>query len=1820
MVATLKGISDGANTVKYFYFTEKNFECQKGWIDNKGKEVHGLTNLRKENFENLLDGKIIEKEESGKREVNGKELTLKPEKEIIQLGRRTKEGIIHDPGQELILSAPKSFSIMHLVAKDKRLEEVHHNAIKAVARYIEKNMLYTRIQKEGKLELVRADNVACAYFTHLTARPAKGEDEAKVEKAPDPQLHSHLIFCNATKCGDGKWRSIVFDKLYDYQLHLGEIYRMELERGSREVGYKTVLKRDEKSGKWTFEIDGGETYKGLEEDMSEFSTRRKDIEELADRENRHDSQSMAFFAKVTRDEKIEYSRDELQYNWEARVKSLEVLKSLVKEAEMNNELRKDIIITDDMDIDRTNIKTKEGALEEGIDYAVRLLSEKESVWEYESLVSAAIEKLSSQHGVDEIEQAISRRIEKGNFITSYNKELNTLTTKDNLIAEKRCVKLMQKMQGADKALMSQKEINEKIRDKGLNIGQREAVVLTLNSKDRVVGIQGSAGTGKTTTLNVIKELARDKDYELIGLAPTRSASATLKNTVNIESSTIHKFTAQYDGVIAGRGTQAGKVAMREEFANKIVVVDEASLVSSNKMKDLLTLSDKLKFRIVLLGDSKQLGAVEAGKPFYYLQNYGMNTAIMQQIVRQIEGSDLLKSVYSSEAAIDKERSEVKQKIYESLDAIGKENIIDIKEIKTEELERNNKNRIVSSLSNDEKRVVVNSDDIIEHTYSSWKEHFYRGDECYVVAPSNYLREGINEEIRKHYISGEDREHNILKRKDLAVVQMEEISHYKKGDIILFNKEYKDFENKGYYQVKEVLLKEDQLKLECYNVDNKFSGSSVGNVSNKKSGEEFVISTNEFKNKKDGFIEVFEEKTINIADGERIKWTRNSSVHDYIINGESGIVRKIKGNSVIIETSSGEKKLGIEELDLKHIDHDYSHTVYSSQGKTVDYIVGIARAKEKYINLTTQRAYYVAISRARKGAKLVIDDYKGLINSLSEKSGDKTSAIDHIAPKTNVNTIDLSKQGREVYITNSGQKLISSTSNEEQVIEKIGLNDNSNAIKKNKIDSQKQNTADKIDYDKVYNDFVRDRGLVESTANEYFGDVNHKISKNNKLRFGNKGAVVVDIDKATWYDFSSGEGGSLFKLYKERLNKYDLPLQTDVQANDKIANIQKSQPIIKKENQEKVLEAKIKRVEKIFKESLPINISQKNTTKFELENNSENSNIKKVENGIVYLQEKRKIGLNSIKLSGDIRFTNQAYNSELRQNQSAVVSIARNKAGEISAAQMIFLDSKTCDKDKSLAVNKRTIGVLKNSFVELTNNRNSKTVFIAEGIETGLSVANAEPNTRVLCALGISNFKNIDKFLNKYDLDKKIIICADNDGNKSATSQVVDMAAYTLKDKGFKDVSVIKPEVQNYDFNDVLKSRGVKGIKYYTSSVLVKFPHVKYKIINGKKEIIANTKKIESYGNLFDGYKNSEVANNRWNKLVRLEGLSKTEKNILIKPEILGELKGKTILGIKTKERKEAIEKVINNLNKLPEINRLKEEIKLKEKSIKIETENYFKDKFNALKNLDTKGLNIEEIKNKLEKIVTRDLNITDNTTDYITIKKVAEKITEKIINYRNIYSKEAIGYNKREFFIEARYEIAREDKLREYLSKEMKIKNTGDQIIFERELKRLSNIDTRLAKRYNEIYLTPVDKKELLLECHKGSKEINELTSDYIKRGYKETAAHFIATETIQYREKYGRSMTQNQVDYLGKISSYVEKNYNDLIKYGFDKNEAFISYNEAEKLFYKYDRTQIEININKPAIKSIQSESKRDLEIINEQNIGISSKGVELEDEGIGI
>ena len=75
--------------------------------------------------------------------------------------------------------------------------------------------------------------------------------------------------------------------------------------------------------------------------------------------------------------------------------------------------------------------------------------------------------------------------------------------------------------------------------------------------------------------------------------------------------------------------------MREAFRKTVLVVDEGSLASTAQARDLLKIANVLRLpRVVLVGDAKQLDAVDAGKPFAQLQSAGMKTAVMDEIMRQ----------------------------------------------------------------------------------------------------------------------------------------------------------------------------------------------------------------------------------------------------------------------------------------------------------------------------------------------------------------------------------------------------------------------------------------------------------------------------------------------------------------------------------------------------------------------------------------------------------------------------------------------------------------------------------------------------------------------------------------------------------------------------------------------------------------------------------------------------------------------------------------------------------------------------------------------------------------------------------------------------------------------------------------------------------------------------------------------------------------------------------------------------------------------------------------------------------------------------------
>ncbi|MGH9853110.1 MAG: AAA family ATPase, partial [Blastocatellia bacterium] len=153
----------------------------------------------------------------------------------------------------------------------------------------------------------------------------------------------------------------------------------------------------------------------------------------------------------------------------------------------------------------------------------------------------------------------------------------------------------------------------------LNESQREAVEKLLSNRDRIMGLQGRAGTGKTTVLSTLKAAAEEAGYTVRGFAPSTRAAKELSKS-GIETITLQKFTFSKRKEMVGDG-------------RTLYVLDESSLASSRLISKFFKRIGP-NGRVWMVGDDRQHQAVEAGSPFEQLQKNGMETVKLTQIVRQ----------------------------------------------------------------------------------------------------------------------------------------------------------------------------------------------------------------------------------------------------------------------------------------------------------------------------------------------------------------------------------------------------------------------------------------------------------------------------------------------------------------------------------------------------------------------------------------------------------------------------------------------------------------------------------------------------------------------------------------------------------------------------------------------------------------------------------------------------------------------------------------------------------------------------------------------------------------------------------------------------------------------------------------------------------------------------------------------------------------------------------------------------------------------------------------------------------------------------------
>ncbi|NVN03942.1 Ti-type conjugative transfer relaxase TraA [Asaia spathodeae] len=137
--------------------------------------------------------------------------------------------------------------------------------------------------------------------------------------------------------------------------------------------------------------------------------------------------------------------------------------------------------------------------------------------------------------------------------------------------------------------------------------EQNDAVAHITGRERLALVSGLAGAGKTTMLYYARTAWGIGGYEARGLTLAASAAAQLEEGSEIPSQTIASFL---------RGIEKGQ---EQIGARTVLVVDEAGMIGSHQMRDILSVAQNAGAKVVLVGDGEQLQAIEAGAPFRKLE-------------------------------------------------------------------------------------------------------------------------------------------------------------------------------------------------------------------------------------------------------------------------------------------------------------------------------------------------------------------------------------------------------------------------------------------------------------------------------------------------------------------------------------------------------------------------------------------------------------------------------------------------------------------------------------------------------------------------------------------------------------------------------------------------------------------------------------------------------------------------------------------------------------------------------------------------------------------------------------------------------------------------------------------------------------------------------------------------------------------------------------------------------------------------------------------------------------------------------------------------
>ena len=950
MVARITALGAAHSTVHYFerdgYYAKNDPEHRRAsFWHGRGAAALGLRgHVRPKRFEEVLAGFVPHTD--------------------IRLGRKRDGAHQHRPGLDITLSAPKSVSLEGLVFGERRVVRAHDEAVRETLDWVEAELLQTRgyERETGRRPRERADGMVAAGFRHLTSRNQ------------DPQLHTHCVVANMTRNAEGAWRSLETTRLRRGEKLIGAYYRNALARRLQALGYAiapTLVGRLP-----GFEIGGYD--RAL---LDAFSGRRREIlARLKALGLPYTAETAQMVALHTRRRKEDIGLAQLIPQWRARAHELDLGRSAsaarpprpldpetgrrsprVRVAPpdlprnvLRNRRRVPALpdLLPDPALERTApppagpaapatlLRASEAGVLEAVARAVAALEERMAVFPATELQALALGHAPGRYTLAEIDAGIARLVGDGELVEAERRGADrAFVTRRALRVERRLLKMLRAGRGRGRTFAGAAAIESALAHTSLTRGQRAAVEAIARSPDWLIGVQGHAGSGKTTMLRAAAGLPGIRKVH--GLAPSSAAVRALAQGAGIETRTLQWFLTRFDDLSDAERLARGRAA----YAGSVLAVDEASMVGTVQMEALLRTAGKLDVaRVVLVGDTRQLRAVDAGQPFRVLQKAGMATTEMDEVLRQRD-ADLAAAVA---LARDGHPELALRTLGERVHETGRETLAEAA------------GRIWLALP-DEARA-----------------------ETAVLAPTHAIREEIHATIRAG-LALEGVLHGatltierLVARRQMTRADAADIRSYTQGDTVVFHRDAYGCRRDDVCTVARV----GETEVELAHPDGaprRFRPS--GNASR--------------------YLGVFDTATIELRAGDRIRWTRNRQAprarfgHPQapdLVNGDTAEVLAIDSRRVLLRTEHGER-IGLLRSDpqLRHLDHAYSATVHAAQGRTARAVIAVLGAE----GLTDQTMLYVEMSRASDDFVLLTDDRDALAEMLVHRPGLEESALEAI---------------------------------------------------------------------------------------------------------------------------------------------------------------------------------------------------------------------------------------------------------------------------------------------------------------------------------------------------------------------------------------------------------------------------------------------------------------------------------------------------------------------------------------------------------------------------------------------------------------------------------------------------------------------------------------------------------------------------------------------------------------------------------------------------------------------------------------------------------